>query len=181
MPVWIGVHLPHLNLETFRPRSPAPSPEGARGLVVLEGGRVVALDRAARALGVVAGMRRGGVLSLAPDAQIRERDAARERELVLGVAYALLQFTPSVVDADEAVVLLDVTASLRLFHGIRALRRRVRDVVASFGVSAAISVASTGPAAWMVARGLRGGLALSTRSLRRALARMDCRQGPFAL
>ncbi|HDR9058268.1 TPA: DNA polymerase Y family protein, partial [Burkholderia vietnamiensis] len=73
---------------------------------MLEGGRVVALDRAARALGVVAGMRRGGVLSLAPDAQIRERDAARERELVLGVAYALLQFTPNVVDADEAVVLL---------------------------------------------------------------------------
>ncbi|AJY07656.1 hypothetical protein AK36_2478 [Burkholderia vietnamiensis LMG 10929] len=61
---------------------------------MLEGGRVVALDR-----------------------------AARERELVLGVAYALLQFTPSVVDADEAVVVLDVTAGLRLFHGIRALAR----------------------------------------------------------
>jgi len=29
------------------------------------------------------------------------------------------------------VVVLDVTASLRLFHGIRALRQRVRDVVAS--------------------------------------------------
>ncbi|NIF41993.1 hypothetical protein F3J14_14085, partial [Burkholderia sp. Tr-862] len=50
MQVWIGVHLPHLNLEVFRPRSPAPSPNDARGLVVLEGGRVVALDRAARAL-----------------------------------------------------------------------------------------------------------------------------------
>ncbi|MFP3481447.1 hypothetical protein SB780_42050, partial [Burkholderia sp. SIMBA_057] len=37
-------------------------------------------------------------------------------------------------------------------------RQRVRDVVASFGVTAAISVASSGPAAWMVARGLRGGL-----------------------
>ncbi len=72
----------------------SPSPGDARGLVVLEGGRVVALDR-----------------------------AARERELVLGVAYALLQFTPSVVDADEAVVVLDVTAGLRLFHGIRALAR----------------------------------------------------------
>ncbi|WP_175657436.1 Y-family DNA polymerase [Burkholderia ambifaria] len=180
MPTWIGVHLPHLNLEVFRPRSPAPSPDDARGLVVLEGGRVVALDRAARALGVVAGMRRGGVLSLAPDAQIRERDAARERELVLGVAYALLRFTPSVVDADEAVVVLDVTASLRLFHGIRALRQRVRDVVASFGVTAAISVASSGAAAWMVARGLRGGLALSARSLRRALARVPLVVAPDA-
>ncbi|EGD00707.1 hypothetical protein B1M_30175, partial [Burkholderia sp. TJI49] len=57
---------------------------------MLESGRVVALDRAARALGIVVGMRRAGVLSLAPDAQIRERDVVRERELVLGVAYALL-------------------------------------------------------------------------------------------
>ncbi|KVU18605.1 hypothetical protein WK64_06895 [Burkholderia ubonensis] len=95
---------------------------------------------------------------------------SRERELVLGVAYALLQFTPSVVDAGEAVVLLDVTASLRLFHGIRALRQRVRDVAVSFGVTAVVSVAWSGPAAWMIARGLRGGVALSARSLHRALA-----------
>ncbi|KVD66261.1 hypothetical protein [Burkholderia ubonensis] len=89
---------------------------------------------------------------------------------MLGVAYALLQFTPSVVDAGEAVVLLDVTASLRLFHGIRALRQRVRDVAVSFGVTAVVSVAWSGPAAWMIARGLRGGVALSARSLHRALA-----------
>lgn len=174
------MHLPHLNLETFRPRSLASPPDDAHGLVVLESGRVVALDHTARALGVVAGMRRAGVLSLAPDTQIRERDVARERELALGVAYAFLQFTPSVVDADEAVVLLDVTASLRLFHGIGALRQRVRDVVATFGVSAAISVASTGPAAWMVARGLRGGFAMSARSLQRALARVPLAVAPDA-
>ncbi len=180
MQFWIGVHLPHLTLEAFRPRLPAPSSDDPRGLVVLESGRVVALDRAAHALGVVTGMRRGGVLSLAPDAQIQERDAIRERELVLGVAYAMLQFTPNVVDAKEAVVLLDVTASLRLFRGIRALRCRVRDVVASFGVSTAVSVAATGPAAWMVARGLRGGLALSARSLCRALARVPLAVAPNA-
>ncbi|MDD1493932.1 DNA polymerase Y family protein [Burkholderia stagnalis] len=180
MPVWIGVCLPSLTLESFRPRSPVPSPDDARGLVVLEHGRVMALDGAARALGVVAGMRRGGVLSLAPDAQICERDVAGERELALAVAYALLQFTPSVVDADEAVVLLDVTASLRLFRGIRALRARVRDLAASFGVSAAVSVASTGSAAWVLARGLRGGLALSARSLHRALARVSLIVAPPA-
>ncbi len=136
--------------------------------MVLEQDRVIALDRPAADLGVTAGMRRGGVLTLAPDAQICTRDVAREAQLVLGVAYALLQFTPSVVLEEEAVVLLDVTASLRLFGGIRALRRRTRNAIASFGLTAAVAVASTGPAAWMVARGLRGGLALGPRSLRRA-------------
>ncbi|WP_186068167.1 Y-family DNA polymerase [Burkholderia gladioli] len=171
MAVWIGVHLPRLTLETFVPLSPAPSSNDGAGVVVLEQDRVVALDRPAAELGVLVGMRRGGVLTLAPEAQICTRDIAREDELVRGVAYALLQFTPSVVLEAEAVVLLDVTASLRLFHGIRALRRRVRQLVASFGLTAAVSLASTGPAAWTLARGLRGGSALTACSLQRALAR----------
>lgn len=114
------------------------------------------------------------MLSLAPDAQLCERDVARERELVLGVAYALLRFTPSVVDASEAVVLLDVTASLRLFHGIRALRQRVRDVAVSFGVTAVVSVASSGAAAWMIVRSLR------RRRAVRALARVSLAVAPPA-
>ncbi|WP_304993832.1 Y-family DNA polymerase [Burkholderia plantarii] len=170
MLVWIGVHLPRLTLESFQPLSPGPASNDAGGLVVLEQDRVVALDRAARDLGVTLGMRRGGALSLAPDAQICMRDTAREDELLRGVAYALLQFAPSVVLEAEAVVLLDVTASLHLFGGIRALRRRVRQLVASFGLTATVSLASTGAAAWTLARGLRGGAALTPRSLRRALA-----------
>ncbi|OJB41292.1 hypothetical protein BGV60_33375 [Burkholderia ubonensis] len=51
---------------------------------------------------------------------------SRERELVLGVAYALLQFTPNVVDAGEAVVLLDVTASLRLLGWLQNSEKIVR-------------------------------------------------------
>ncbi|WP_369050220.1 Y-family DNA polymerase, partial [Burkholderia gladioli] len=180
MLVWIGVHLPRLTLELFQPLSPGPASNDAGGLVVLEQDRVAALDRAARELGVTLGMRRGGVLSLAPDAQICMRDTAREDELLRGVAYALLQFTPSVVLEAEAVVLLDVTASLRLFGGIRALRRRVRGLVASFGLTAAVSLASTGAAAWTLARGLRGGAALTPRSLRRALARAPLAVAPSA-
>ncbi|MGN4225668.1 DNA polymerase Y family protein, partial [Burkholderia gladioli] len=180
MAVWIGVHLPRLTLETFVPLSPAPSSNDGAGVVVLEQDRVVALDRPAAELGVLVGMRRGGVLTLATEARICTRDVAREDELVRGVAYALLQFTPSVVLEAEAVVLLDVTASLRLFHGIRALRRRVRQLVASFGLTAAVSLASTGPAAWTLARGLRGGSALAARSLQRALARAPLAVAPPA-
>ncbi|CAE6872423.1 hypothetical protein R69658_08229 [Paraburkholderia aspalathi] len=93
---------------------------------MLEKDRVVAFDGAAHSAGIVPGMRRGGVLTLVPDAVIRERDLTREAELVRGVAFALLQFTPHVVLAEESVVLADVSASLRLFGGIRPLRRRAR-------------------------------------------------------
>ncbi|MDR6449703.1 UNVERIFIED_ORG: nucleotidyltransferase/DNA polymerase involved in DNA repair [Burkholderia sp. 1263] len=111
------------------------------------------------------------MLTLAPDAVIRERDLTREAELVRGVAFALLHFTPHVVLAEEAVVLADVSASLRLFGGIRPLRRLARETVIAFGVTATLAVAPTGEAAWLFAQS-SGGIALSLRSVDRALSRV---------
>lgn len=105
---------------------------------------------------------------------------------VLAIASALLRFTPTLAIAPESVILMDVTASLRLFGGIRALRAQVRRVLAAFdaagqataGVS--VAVAASGPAAWMLARGGWGGCALTARSLRRALARVPLGVSPPA-
>ena len=177
-PIWIGVHLPRLPLESFRPnRLPPPPHEG--GCVVLERDRVIALDAAARASGLAVGMRRGGVLTLAPHAQIRVRDPAREAELMRGVAVALLRFSPQVALTDEAVVLVDVSASLRLFGGIRALRRGVLRALDAFGVTARIALASTGPGAWLLVRS-RGSGALGPRSFERTLGRVPIETLPAA-
>ena len=124
-------------------------------------------------------MRRGGVLTLAPNADLREREPTREQQTVQGVSFALLQFTPNVVVTGESVVLADVTASLRLFGGLRALRSRVRRVVADFGVTSTVSIASTAEAAWLVARA-GGGIALTQRSLARALTRISLSMLPAA-
>ncbi|WP_293048146.1 DNA polymerase Y family protein [Pandoraea sp.] len=164
------MHPSHLILEACQSQWPA-SANDAGGLVVVERERVVALDAPARAQGVALGMRRAGVLALAPNVQIRDRDALREEALVLALAYALLQFTPAVVIEAESVVLMEVSASLRLFGGVHALRARVRALVASFGLTGAVSLATTGAAAWVLARGLRGGVALKGPALQRALAR----------
>ncbi|MCG1038403.1 MULTISPECIES: DNA polymerase Y family protein [Burkholderiaceae] len=165
MAVWIGVHLPYLLLEVFRPRGCSPD---MRGCVVLEQDCVAHCDEIARALGIRAGMRRGGVLALAPHVRLYERDRLREAALQHSVGVAMLRFTPHVVVADEACVMLDVTASLRLFRGIRALRRDARARIDALGVSAQWAVAPTGYAAWLLARS-GGGYALSFESLERVL------------
>lgn len=72
---WIGVHLPRLPIESFCPTWYMPVSDN--GFVVLEKGRVLDADAAARAQGVVDGMRRGGVLTLAPNADLRERELTR--------------------------------------------------------------------------------------------------------
>jgi protein ImuB len=165
MRLWIGVHLPRLPLEVFRPHWRI---DMSTGLAILERDRVLLADAAAHAAGVRAGLRRGGALALAPEVTLRERDAALEARALDEVALAMMQFSPFVAPAAEATVLMEAGASLRLFGGVRALRQRLRAALDSFGFTPAVSLAPTGQGAWLLARA-RGGRALSLASLERQL------------
>jgi protein ImuB len=157
-----------LCIEVFRPKWSREPADGA-GLAVLEKERVIAADPCARASGVCIGMRRGGVLTLAPATVMQERDGTAEVNAVREIATGLLNLSPQVVITEESTVLVDVSASLRLFGGIRSVRRMARRVADAMGLTATISIAPTGQAAWLLAR-QRGGIALSHASLSRALA-----------
>ncbi len=135
---------------------------------MLEHERVLAASGVAHAAGIKPGMRRGGVLMLLPDAQVHERAPPLEADALGAVALALLQYTPLVAEAEEATLLMDVGASLRLFGGVRALCRRVRADVRALGFSAALACAPTARGAWLLARA-GAGRALGMPSLLRRL------------
>ncbi|MCS0607105.1 DNA polymerase Y family protein [Massilia solisilvae] len=174
MRLWIGLCLPQLPLEVFSPHWSADA-----GSVVLEQERVLAASPAARAAGVQIGMRRGGVLMLEPDARLHERDPAREAEALNAVALALLQYTPLVTLAEEATLLMDIGASLRLFGGIRRLCSRVRANLRALGFTGHLSCAPTARGAWLLAR-RRAGRALKMASLVRRLDRLPASTPPPA-
>lgn len=174
MRLWIGLHLPQLPLEVFEPNWSSDSVT-----VVVQHESVVAMSRSARMAGIKPAMRRGGVLMLAPDARIHERLAAREEAALQAVAMAMLQYTPLVTLAEEATVLLDIGASLRLFGGIRALCRRVRADLRGLGFTGSLSCAPTARAAWMLARA-GGGRVLKQQSSAHALGRLPATVLPAA-
>lgn len=135
-------------------------------------------------------MRRGGVLMLMPEARLHERNPAREAEALDAVALAMLQYTPQVALAEEATLLLDIGASLRLFGGIRALCARVRASLRALGFTASVSCAPTARAAWLLARagahamahgGGRSGGRVLGRSLRMASLERRLDRLPVAL
>jgi protein ImuB len=146
MQLWIGVYLPLLPLETFRPLWCDPGPHA-----VVDREQVLVMTREAARSGVRVGMRRGGVAAMAPDVILHERDAAREQAAFDSVAMTLLQYTPEVAQAEEASILLDVTASLSAFGGRLALCRRVRRSIDALGFTAQIGAAPTAQGAWLLA------------------------------
>jgi protein ImuB len=163
MRLWIAIHLPQLPLEVFCPRWSAD-----QGTVVLEQERVIALSAAAYEAGVRRGLRRGGAIMLAPQTQFQQRSLPLEAEALQATALALLQFTPQLAEAEEATLLLDVGASLRLFGGIRALCHRVAQSVRALGFTGTLSCAPTARGAWMLARS-NAGRSLTMASLERRL------------
>jgi protein ImuB len=120
--------------------------------VVLEQNRVAAATRRARAAGVQLGMRRSSAQMLLPQAQFQQRDSLREQETLKTAALALLQYSPLVTEAEQASLLAEVGASLRLFGGVRALLRRVRQTMRVLGLSASIACAPTARGAWLLAQ-----------------------------
>jgi protein ImuB len=165
MAVFVAIFLPRLALEVFRPRW---SPPTEHGCVVLERDKVIVCDAAAREVGVLPGMRRGGVTTLSPDAAVYDRSLEREREMLREVAFGLLRFSPQIAICDEETVVVDVTASLRLFGGIRSICSQLRSIVRSIGGTARMSVAPTGQGAWLLAKRGRCRV-LKMRSLERRL------------
>ena len=152
MPVYVGIHLPRLSLEVFRPRW-SPKPE--HGCVVLDRDTVFIGDLGAREAGVCVGMKRVGVLTLSPDTLMFERELSRENDLMREVAFSLMKFSPMVALCDEETIVIDVTASLRLFGGIVRLCHQMRDIVDAIGVTARLSTAPTGQGAWLLAKSTR--------------------------
>lgn len=149
-PLWIALHLPLLQLEVFV--STLLHHEEVIPDVVLYQGRVTAMSACAHHAGVRTGMRAGGVQMLLPQAQCYQRDQGKEALALQAVATAMLQYSPQVTLAENNCILMDISASLVLFDGIRALLRRIRDSMRILGFTATTGIAPIPGAARLLAR-----------------------------
>lgn len=119
---------------------------------MVDKGKVISVSREAFVAGVRVGMRPGGVSAVSPATTILERDLQREEIMLNAVALALLQFTPEVAHAADFSILMDVTASLRLFRGRAAIGREIRHSTQALGVTVRLGTAPTATGAWLLAR-----------------------------
>lgn len=150
MKLLLNVHLPLLPLEALCPRWSEPASR-----VVIEQGRVLTMSREAARAGVRHDMRSGGVLAIAPETAFLERNLEKESEALNAISTALMRFTPEVTLEDSFSVLLDVTASLRLFGGPHAICSLVKQSVTALGFSLQLGAAPTAYGAWLLAQSYR--------------------------
>jgi protein ImuB len=148
IPLWLCLWLPRLPLEV---RSGGNADDDARVVVDREGRIVQASEPAAEA-GVAPGLPLNAALALCPGLAVLERDERAESAALARLAAWAGAFTSIVSVAPPAALLLEIQGSLRLFGGLEALRRRVRDTLRSTGHQCLEAVAPTPLAASWLAR-----------------------------
>ena len=146
--LWLALFLPQLPLQAL-PWS-RPGLDATLPVAVAEQHRLLAVNRAARALGAQPGQSAATALSLAPGLQVLPREPEREAAFVEALALALAALTPNLCPL-EGGVLLEVCASLRLFGGVRRLQRRAVALARECGAQVRVAWAPTASGAWLLA------------------------------
>ncbi len=149
--LWFCVYLPELPLDaTGRRHSPLAVVEDQQGVH-----RILLANEMAAAAGVLPGQSANAALALLPEIELEERSTVVEQQTLEALATWLEQFSSFVSIASRDVLLLEIAGSLRLFGGLRHLRRRVASGLEQQGFAASLSIAPTPLAATWLARGNR--------------------------
>lgn len=135
-------------------------------------------------------MRSGGVSTIAPETTILEKCPIKEQQALDAMAMALLQYTPEVTFDDDFSIIMDVTASLRLFGGVLAICHCIAKSIRTLGFTAQVGAGPTAMGAWLLARSPRNRgqilrrRVLTMKSLARRIDQLPCwllpQTAPFA-
>lgn len=134
--LWLALHLNALPLDALLASLPADLRESSTTTAarcVVERRRVLHADARACAAGIRIGMSTASAAALVPGLQLLQRDVTREASLVERLALITSPYSPSLVLEPQGV-LLEVSSCLRLFGGVQALLRSLRQRVAESGV-----------------------------------------------
>ncbi|MDB5641721.1 MAG: hypothetical protein JWN07_1038 [Hyphomicrobiales bacterium] len=148
---YLSLHLPHLALESGASAPDLARPRAAYAKIK-SAHRLVAVDAAARRLGLAPGLSLADARAIAPDLDAIEHDPAAQERRLAAIADWARRFTPlAALDAPDGVM-LDISGAAHLFGGEDALVREIEQRLARQGVTGMCAVAATPEAAWAFAR-----------------------------
>ena len=151
--LWLAIFVPALPLQVFtRALADAHTP-----IAVVDAStraRILVANDAACAQGVQPGQALSAAQAIAPALQLQLRQPAREAALLAEIACWAGCFTPRISMAPPDAVLLEISASLRLFGGMVAIEQQAREGLAQLGLITHLACAPTPLAAhWFAACG----------------------------
>lgn len=150
----LALWLPRLPTDAHARNRPPDSPATPLALLRTERGRrlVVAVDRAAEALGIQPGLTLADARALEPGLTVAEATPEADARLLGRIADWCRRYTPWTTPDGADGVAMDITGCAHLFGGEAALRSDLERRLRSAGFTARAAIAATPAAAWGLAR-----------------------------
>ena len=145
MPLWLCLRLDELALQCLPRQCPG-------AVAVVEQRRLHRVNAAAALLGLEPGMDLDSSRSLAGDTplQLLERDPAAEARALDTLCCWAYGITPTLHSWRDDSLMLEIGGCLRLFGGVDAILAHCHHGLACRGYTAAMGLAPTGAAAWLL-------------------------------
>jgi protein ImuB len=142
-PLWLALRFPHLSLEAIGYNYQSPTP-----VIVSQKRRVYHCNALALAEGITRDMSLSTAQALL-SAVVSERDLEQEQQALRQLAETCYQFTPY-IEFHHQGLLLEVSRSLTLFHGLESLLQRLSSRLQEFPHHYCLGLAHTSKAAWLL-------------------------------
>ena len=150
--LWIALHCPTLSLDWIERRFPAALIP-AMAATVRKGNQVYIqqANKPAQQQGVMAHQSLASACLFSPIWWWWSMTRHEEMKALQEAAYAALRFTPNIVMQGSGLI-AEVSASLKLFGGLKKLCRLLNRAVAAQGLQLCVGVAPTARGAWLLAQ-----------------------------
>jgi protein ImuB len=150
--MWIALHCPALSLDWIERRFPTALVL-PMAVIVRKGNQsyIQQANKPAQAKGIEVHQPLASAMALFPSLVIVEQDRNEEIKALQEAVYAALRFTPNIV-LKESGLIAEVSASLKLFGGLKKLCQSLNRAVSSQGLQISTGVAPTPRGAWLLAR-----------------------------
>jgi len=170
--LWVALYCPTLPLDRIQRRLPDALALPVAVSEAKGNKRWIALaNPAASATGIATGQPVATALALCPHVLLLERDAEDERQALNEAALACLRYTPSTRVCEHGL-LLEISASVRLFGGRRALLNKILQSLRDLELNPSIGVAPSAHGAWLLAQSVKP-LEAAIASRSQLAARLD--------
>ena len=174
--LWLAVHLPNLALDALAAPfgGPAAVVEPQRGRI-----RVVAVNEKARAAGVEPGAKLTTALALERSLRVLDRSEAAERAALESFAIWTERLTPQTSLELPDSLLLEVSGSLKLFHGLASIEAKIADELKARRIAFFLCAAPTALGAlWLVRGGGKDVLAIDQLAARLSVLPLQATRWP---
>ncbi len=147
--LWIALYLPQLPLDLATRRWP-DALHANMPLAITQARRIGWANPCALQAGIVPGMPESAAHTRLANIVLIPRDVTLEADAVTEAVLWALHFTPQVSVLEQGL-LMEVSASLRLFGGLDALLQQLRGGILELGFTPQLASAPTAAAAWIFA------------------------------